>query len=220
MLNKSITTKTILIATMMSLFLVGCTSSDQRYKREIEGNDNYLKTPELRPMIVPEGMTIPRETNEFYVVKSTYEGDVGKALDIRPPQLPIPTTIDSYATYDRGVVTLDMPSGDSFWQNMLMILRNKNISIESQNSNELQTGRVFINRGTSEYAETADATYLVQQRVLSSRTFVTFRTTSLTRNGDEITNPIDVQYYTVYFFNMLMGEMAPTQSDMPQLVFE
>ena len=71
-LRNYVVKKTAILTAIVSLFLVGC-GSDQNYKREIDGNEDYLNSPALKPLIVPKGMTIPAETADFYINKIDYK---------------------------------------------------------------------------------------------------------------------------------------------------
>ncbi|MDE9566988.1 outer membrane protein assembly factor BamC, partial [Xenorhabdus bovienii] len=66
------------------VFLAAC-SSDQRYKRQVSGDESYLETPPLKILSIPEGMTLPLQNGEYDIPSATSTGAVGKELDIRPP---------------------------------------------------------------------------------------------------------------------------------------
>lgn len=89
-LKNTVMKKTLILTALASMFIVGC-SNDENYRREIEGNDEYLNSPALKPLVVPAGVTVPRESNDFYIYEVKSEGQLGKNLDIRPPRLSIPT---------------------------------------------------------------------------------------------------------------------------------
>lgn len=194
--------KTFIIVALLPLFIAGC-SSDQRYKREVEGNENYLKSPELKPLIVPEGIILPAQSNEYYIYKAAKEGQVGKALDIRPPELPLPSINDSYATYDEGMIKFDSPEEEGFWSKIPNILSNNNIVTEQNDSSVIKTGTRLINRGDD--LVPVEATYLLKRQLIGGREYITIELTSLKKAGENLAGTIENQYYTVDFFNMLMN---------------
>ena len=60
MLNKTVLKcnafkKTTILSAVASIFLVSC-SSDQNYKREIDGSEDYLNSPALKALVIPEGV--------------------------------------------------------------------------------------------------------------------------------------------------------------------
>lgn len=127
MFNKTIFRKVMfkkacILTAVTSMLIVGC-SNDQNYKREVDGNDDYLKAPALKPLTVPTGMTVPTQSSDYYVYTTSTNGELGKKVDIRPPLLPIPTIADAYATYDKGVVTLDAPANSGVWNSIPTTLK-------------------------------------------------------------------------------------------------
>ncbi|WP_392553350.1 outer membrane protein assembly factor BamC [Orbus wheelerorum] len=198
--------KTLIIASLLSLFVTGC-SNDQRYKREVEGNDNYLHASPLKPLVVPDSIKVPATSNEYYVYKAAKEGVAGMDLDIRPPQLALPTTVDSYATYDNGIVKFDSPEYIGFWAQVPSLLAKNNIAIESNDKDTIKTGVRLVRRGDE--LQPVEASYLLQHKLIGNREYVTVELISLKNMGQDISNPIDGQYYTVEFFNLLMKSATP-----------
>lgn len=201
--------QTLVIASLLSLLVAGC-STDQRYKREVEGNENYLQSSELKPLIVPNGVRVPTESADYHVFKAAREGEVGKNLDIRPPVLPLPTIADSYATYENGMIKLDSPEYSGFWSQIPAILSANNIATERSDKSAIKTGVRLVNRSDEE--QPVEATYLLQRRVASGREYITIELTSLKRMGQDISGTTESQYYTAEFFNMLMNQVASSSS--------
>lgn len=194
--------KTFIIVALLPLFIAGC-SSDQRYKREVEGNENYLKSPALKPLIAPEGVKLPVPSNEYYINKAAKEGPIGKALDIRPPELPLPSISDSYATYDEGKIKFDSPQEEGFWSKIPNILSGNNIITEKSDNSVIKTGTRTTTRGDDLIP--VEATYLLKRQLIGGREYITVELTSLKKAGENLTGVIENQYYTVDFFNMLMN---------------
>lgn len=201
--------QTLVIASLLSLLVAGC-STDQRYKREVEGNENYLQSSELKPLIVPNGVRVPTESADYHVFKAAREGEVGKNLDIRPPVLPLPTIADSYATYENGVIKLDSPEYSGFWSQIPAILSANNIATERSDKSAIKTGVRLVNRSDEE--QPVEATYLLQRRVASGREYITIELTSLKRMGQDISGTTESQYYTAEFFNLLMNQVSSSSS--------
>lgn len=201
--------QTLVIASLLSLLVAGC-STDQRYKREVEGNENYLQSSELKPLIVPNGVRVPTESADYHVFKAAREGEVGKNLDIRPPVLPLPTIADSYATYENGMIKLDSPEYSSFWSQIPAILSANNIATERSDKSAIKTGVRLVNRSDEE--QPVEATYLLQRRVASGREYITIELTSLKRMGQDISGTTESQYYTAEFFNLLMNQVSSSSS--------
>lgn len=207
-LSKSNAIKKIaILTTIVSVFLVGC-GSDQNYKREVDGNEDYLQSPALKPLIIPQGVTVPAETNDYYVDNNEVQGALGKKLDIRPPVLPIPTIADAFADYSNGAVTFNTPLSDNVWGRIGNVLTNKNIPIKHSDNKSITTDKAFIVRADEE--QSIEASYVFNREVLGQTETITLRLTSLTRgNEDILSQPIEVQRYVVGLFNDIMDEVAP-----------
>lgn len=201
--------QSLIIVSLFSLLMTGC-SSDLSSQREVDGNQNYLKSPELKPLIVPESVSVPTASNQYYVFKAAADGNVGKDIDIRPPSLALPTIADSYAVYQSGLIQLDVPNYVGFWSQIPTILRNNNIAIKSEDSSTIKTDIRLVNRINEE--QPVEASYLLQRKISGDREYITVELASLKRMGADVSSPIERQYYTVEFFNMLMKAVSPSQS--------
>ncbi|MDF7667613.1 outer membrane protein assembly factor BamC [Orbaceae bacterium ESL0727] len=204
--------KACILTAVTSMLIVGC-SNDQNYKREVDGNDDYLKAPALKPLTVPTGMTVPTQSSDYYVYTTSTNGELGKKVDIRPPLLPIPTIADAYATYDKGVVTLDAPANSGVWNSIPTTLKNNNIAIAGSDNNNIQTANTLFFRNDESLS--VDVAYLIQRYITNSREYVTVRLTGLKRMGQDVTDSADIQRYTVSLFNKLMEAIAPAPAPIP-----
>lgn len=201
--------KTLIVVSLVPLLLAGC-SSDPSSNRQVNGNQDYLQSPELRPLVVPKSVTVPTESNEYYIFKATKEGSVGLDLDIRPPLLALPTIADSYAVYDSGVIQLDTPDYVGLWSMIPAVLQNNNIAIKSSDSTNIITDTRVVNRLNEQPVQ---ASYLLNRKLASGREYIKVELASLTQmDGTAISSPIERQYYTTEFFNMLMKAVTPSQS--------
>ncbi|CAK8740473.1 Outer membrane protein assembly factor BamC [Sodalis praecaptivus] len=73
------------VGVTLIVLLAACTS-DQRYKRQVNGNEEYLKAPSLHALSSPSGMILPLQNGDYEIPAVTRNGAVGKGLDIRPPR--------------------------------------------------------------------------------------------------------------------------------------
>ncbi|OTQ72866.1 outer membrane protein assembly factor BamC [Gilliamella apis] len=212
MLNKTVLKcnafkKIAILSAFASIFLVGC-SSDQSYKREVEGNDDYLNSPLLKALVIPEGVSVPVEAGDFYVDNNDIEGALGKQLDIRPPTVPIPTIDDAFVIYNNGTVTFNAPISYGIWNNIPNSLAKQNISIITSDNNTIKTGNSIIARGDEQ--QPVDASYIFKRQILGETETITMVLDTLTRGNENLmSQPIEVQRYVVGLFNQIMDDVAP-----------
>lgn len=200
----------ILTLTTVAVLLAGC-SNDQRYKREIEGNKNYLDSPDFRTLNVPAEVVVPARSDDYAVYKSALkEGATGVSIDIRPPAQPIPTMDDAYAVYRKSVVSLDAPGSSDILGKIPAILQNKAISFQ-QNGHTIEIHSASVHRADEDVP--AELSYMIRSNSTGYRQNITFELTGLSRSGEALTSDIEKQRYAVGFFNMLMVEMSDTKPD-------
>lgn len=131
-LQKSTVAKVVGISLVM--MLAAC-SSDQRYKRQVSGDEAYLDAAPLKALNAPSGMILPVQSGNYDVPATTLQGNVGKQLDIRPPVQPLALLSGSRAQYagDSGTLLLEnSPQNQNLWSRVVSLLQAKNIAIASR----------------------------------------------------------------------------------------
>lgn len=206
--------QSLVLTAVLSILIVGC-SSDKQYQREVQGNQDYLQSPEMRALIVPNGLKVPPQNSDFYINKAAKEGLVGLQVDIRPPALPLAIVADSYASYQNGSVIVDIPEYALFWAHIPTILANHNIAIEQSNEQLLKTATYSIKQ--DDLKPSIDATYLLQREIRNSREYITISLTSLNSNGQNmLADATEHQRYTVDFYNMLINDLPISNQTTPE----
>ncbi|QIQ21924.1 outer membrane protein assembly factor BamC [Zophobihabitans entericus] len=206
MLKKSV----IVIASATSLLLAAC-SADQRYKREVNGDDTYLETPALKPLVAADGVQLPANRGDYYVYTATTQGETGRNVDIRPPSQPIAAIDDSVANYRRGVASLDAPAQPALMPKIVSVLQSMNIPFSGDaSSQQLNVGPYFVNRADEEIPY--EAAYTVRNTSNGMRQYLTVELSSLSKQTVPVESSIDTQRYTVDFFNMLVIEIKKRDS--------
>ena len=212
MLNKTeLKSKTLkkiaVLSVITSMFLVGC-SNDQRYKREVDSNEDYLNAPALKSLIIPEGVSVPQEVGEYYVINNNVEGAVGKQLDIRPPVLTISTIPDAFVLYKNGTVTFNVPVSYGIWNNIPNTLNKQNILVSSSDSTTIKINDALITRKDEQ--QPVNASFVVTRQMHGNAETITIVLSALTRGGENLmSQPIEVQRYVVGLFNHIMNDVAP-----------
>lgn len=78
--------KKSVLSSFIVLTLFGC-SNDSKFKTQVNGSMRYLKTTELTELNVPEGLTVPKKSNEYVIPEIAKKDDgVGLALNVSPPE--------------------------------------------------------------------------------------------------------------------------------------
>lgn len=191
--------KTLCLACCITL-LTAC-GSDSEFKRQIDdsGND-YLNTTELKPLMTYEGLSVPRQSDQYKIPKSLFEGDVGYALDIRPPVIP-KSVVGIRARYnENGVVITSIIPDD--WSKISQAIVALKFPIVQETDQIIETGTiVFDGEGMD---ETTKGQFEVRKL---NATEIAFQTVSLTRSRNILDKDFDKQRYTLMFYNLIMSEI-------------
>ncbi|EKN3346322.1 outer membrane protein assembly factor BamC [Yersinia ruckeri] len=139
-LQKSMVAKVVGISLVM---LLAACSTDQRYKRQVSGDESYLDAPALKPLNAPAGMILPLQNGDFDIRDVKTNGSVGKALDIRPPVQPLALLSGSRTEYtsDTSKLLLESsPQNRNLWTQVTRVIQEKNLPIASrQDANQTLT---------------------------------------------------------------------------------
>ncbi|WP_199634673.1 outer membrane protein assembly factor BamC [Serratia sp. PAMC26656] len=205
-LQKSTVAKVVGISLVM--MLAACTT-DQRYKRQVSGDESYLNASELKPLNAPAGMILPVQSGNYDVPATTLKGGVGKQLDIRPPVQPLALLSGSRAQYagDSGTLLLEnSPQNQNLWSRVVSMLQTKNIAIASRQDagQTLTTDWVKWNRLDEDNQYEGRYQISVQQQGYQQALVV--KTVGLQQQGktEQITDPSEVQRYNGMMMNTIV----------------
>nr|WP_314263655.1 outer membrane protein assembly factor BamC [uncultured Moellerella sp.] len=133
LLQKS---KVMKVAGLSLVVLLAACSSDQRYKRQVSGDENYLATTPLQVLTIPQGITLPAPNGEYEIPKVNSMGAVGKELDIRPPVQTISLLSGSRTenSVNSSRLLLDnTPENSVLWSQLNTIIDKKGIKVAEKN---------------------------------------------------------------------------------------
>lgn len=196
-----LTLKKISVISCCGLLLAGC-GSDTEFKRQVNDNvETYLNTPELKPLIVPEGITIPKKNAEYDVPKALLEGAVGLELDIRPPIVP-KSVIGTRARYnENGLVLTSVNPSD--WTQIKNAMTALGFPILIATDDKIETGEILFDSLEKEENSTLGRFEVYKL----NNNEIAFKTVALNRNQKTLTQEGDIQRYTLMFYNLIMSEI-------------
>lgn len=195
MLNR----KTVCLACCLTL-LTAC-GSDSEFKRQVGDNvEDYLNTPELKPLIIPNGMELPKTSNEYQVPKAFIQKEVGYDIDIRPPVIP-KSVIGMRPRYnENGMMITSYDAND--WTKIRQAVNALAFPIVQENAQKIETGTLIFD---SEDKDGATQGQFEIRKI--NETEIAFQAISLTRNNQKLDNENDIKRYTLVFYNLIMSEI-------------
>ncbi|MDX5628194.1 MULTISPECIES: outer membrane protein assembly factor BamC [unclassified Brenneria] len=202
-LQKSMVAKVVGISLVM---LLAACSSDQRYKRQVSGDESYLQTPTQKALNTPSGMILPLQNGDYDVPPVTLNGAVGKALDIRPPLQPLALLNGSRTQISGNTATLFLESStqnSQLWSQVVRALQDNNFVIANrQDANQtLTTDWITWARQDEDLQYRGRYQIAVQQQ--GYQTLVVVTLLALEQQNTPITEPAQVQRYTGLMLNTI-----------------
>ncbi|HEY0207478.1 outer membrane protein assembly factor BamC [Acerihabitans sp.] len=213
LLQKSMAAK--VVGASLFMLLAAC-SSDQRYKRQVNGNEEYLKAPALRALNSPSGMILPVQSGDYEVPAATARGSVGKDLDIRPPAQPLALLDGSRSQYtgDTAVIQLENSAQSrDLWSKVVAVVQSKGYAIASR-----QDGSQMLNTDWVQWTRADEdvqyrGRYQVSLRTEGYQTSLMVKSLGLEQQGNPVSAPAVVQRYTVAMLNSVAQGIEQLDSD-------
>lgn len=212
--QKSAIAKVVGLSLVM---LLAACSSDQRYKRQVSGDESYLKAADINELHAPAGMILPLQNGDFDIPSASAKGAVGKQLDIRPPAQPLALINGARTQFagNSGVLLVDNASG-ALWPQVVTVVQTRNYPIASRTdgSQTLTTDWVQWNRADEDHQYRGRYQIAVQQQGYQQALSV--KLLELEQEGKAVTSPVQLQRYTAQMLNELsagLDKIATTRDD-------
>ncbi|MBK0001574.1 outer membrane protein assembly factor BamC [Erwinia sp. S38] len=197
--QKSTVAKVVGLSLVM---LLAACSNDQRYKRQVSGDESYLQAADLSDLHAPAGMILPLQNGEFDIPNVSDKGQVGKQLDIRPPAQTLALMNGTRTQFagNTGTLLVDSRTG-SIWPQVVSAVQSYNYPIvDRQDGNQtLTTDWVQWNRADEDNQYRGRYQLSVQQQ--GYQQVLNVKLLELEQEGKNVTAPIQLQRYTAQMLN-------------------
>ncbi|MDX7987630.1 outer membrane protein assembly factor BamC [Xenorhabdus sp. 12] len=197
------------------VFLAAC-SSDQRYKRQVNGDESYLETPPLKTLNIPAGMILPLQNGEYNIPSTTSTGAMGKELDIRPPlqALALLTGSRVESSAQSSKLLLDNASEYSkLWSQINDLLAKKNYPISKKDDATQTLTTDWITWARADENVPYQARYHVSVDKQGYQTALSVSSDGLKQGAKEVTSPAEIQRYNILMLNELAGGLSLQQEE-------
>lgn len=173
------------------MLLAACTS-DQRYKRQVNGNEEYLKALPLRALRSPSGMILPLQNGDYDIPAVPRNGAVGKKLDIRPPAKPLALLNGSRSQYsgNSAIIQLENSAKDrDLWSQVSAVVQSKSYPIASRQDAQKSLNTDWIAWTRADEDEQYSVRYQISLATQGYQTSLQVTPLSLQQQGKPVTNP-------------------------------
>lgn len=213
-LQKSVV---ISVAGLSLMLLLTACSRDSRYKREISGNEDYLKSAEMKDLVVPAGMILPIENGTYTLPAPVHTGVVGKALDIRPPAQPLDVVSGSRSQYTGGTSTalLENTSQNSdLWSQLIRVMDKKGYRVADRQDASQTLNTDWVNWSRLDENQPVEARYQITLQPQGYQTALLTKVIELRQNGSTLSEPTQIQRYTVLMQNEITTALDSLQNSL------
>ncbi|NHB91352.1 outer membrane protein assembly factor BamC [Photorhabdus cinerea] len=204
LLQKS---KVIKVAGMSLAMLLAACSSDQSYKREVNGNEAYLDTPPLKALNIPAGMILPLQNGEYDIPPTISKGLVGKELDIRPPSQAL-TLLSGSRTENSAksskLLLENTPENSNLWSQINHFLLKKGYKVSQRDDANQTLTTDWIEWQRADENVPYQTRHRISIALQSYQIELSVVNEGLRQAGQQITDPIEIQRYNALMLNQLI----------------
>ncbi|MFN1582942.1 outer membrane protein assembly factor BamC [Vibrio rotiferianus] len=136
-----------LVMSSLAVFVLTACSGGANQRRQAKDDFEYLNTESLSEWNMPADAQ-PQFYPNYDIPQGNFEGGIGKAVDIRPPQEVLELIPGARLERSNGEVTLWLLRKDELdlvWQTVQYMISTNQIPVEKQSENLIETGWVTWN---------------------------------------------------------------------------
>lgn len=208
--QKSTVAKVVGLSLVM---LLAACSNDQRYKRQVSGDESYLQAADLSDLRAPAGMILPLQNGDFDIPNVSSNGQVGKQLDIRPPaqSLALMNGTRTQFAGNSGTLLVDTRSG-ALWPQVVDVVQAAKYPISDRQDarQSLTTDWVQWNRADEDNQYRGRYQLSVQQQ--GGQQALIVKLLELQQQDKVVTSPVQIQRYTAQMLNAVSEGLDKIES--------
>lgn len=196
--QKSTVAKVVGLSLVM---LLAACSNDQRYKRQVSGDESYLQAADLSDLRAPAGMILPLQNGDFEIPNVSSKGQVGKQLDIRPPAQTLALMNGTRSQFAGNTGTLLVDTRSALWPQVVDVVQAAKFPIADRQDarQSLTTDWVQWNRADEDNQYRGRYQLSVQQQ--GGQQALTVKLLELQQQDNVVTSPVQIQRYTAQMLN-------------------
>ncbi|WP_226813538.1 outer membrane protein assembly factor BamC [Candidatus Profftia lariciata] len=192
--------------------MIPACSTNQLYKHQINGTEQYLHASMLSDLKTPKGIILPLHNNTYNIPMFLGNGKIGKSLDIRPPVhiLPLLNNSFSYLTNNIATVLIDnILKEKDLWTEVIHVIKQNNYPISYYNYAEKKiiTNWIIFQQVDKNLQYKGRYQISIQQKNNYQTAFIV-KSLNLQQGNTIITEEDNIQRYTIYVINDLLGALA------------
>ncbi|EPF15361.1 MULTISPECIES: outer membrane protein assembly factor BamC [Cedecea] len=209
--QKSTVAKVAVVS--LAMLLAAC-SSDQRYKRQVSGDESYLDATPLAEIHSPAGMILPIQNGDYNIPVTNGSGAVGKQLDIRPPAqaLALVNGARTQFTGDTASLLVEGNKASGLWNQVVSIIQSQNYTIAKRDDagQTLTTDWVQWNRADEDVQYRGRYQITVQPQ--NYQQAVVVKLLNLEQGDKPIADAASMQRYSAQMLNVISAGLDKSET--------
>lgn len=209
--QKSMVAKVAVVT--IAMLLAAC-STDQRYKRQVSGDESYLDAAPLAEINSPSGMILPVQNGEYNIPVTNGSGAVGKQLDIRPPAQPLALVNGTRTQFtgDTASLMVESARGTTLWPQVVSVIQANNYTIDKRDdaSQTLNTDWVQWNRADED--QQYRGRYQISVKPQGYQQAVVVKLLNLEQGGKPVADAASMQRYSAEMLNVVSAGLDKAQT--------
>lgn len=207
--QKSTVAKVVGLSLVM---LLAACSNDQRYKRQVSGDESYLQAADLSDLRAPACMILPIQNGDFDIPSVNPNGQVGKQLDIRPPAQTLALMNGTRSQFAGNTGTLMVDSRSAIWPQVVDAVQSLKFPIADRQDarQSLTTDWVQWNRADEDNQYRGRYQLSVQPQ--AGQQVLMVKLLELQQQDKAVTSPVQIQRYTAQMLNEISATMDKVET--------
>lgn len=193
------------ITAVMVATLAGCSGGAER-RRQANQDFNYLETKPLQSWNVPAGAQ-PSQVDDYRIPAQRYPGELGRAVDIRPPQQVLTLIPGTRVVNDPQGVTLVLARAEDqakLWRMTQQVLTERNVPLLSQSANVIETDWVSWEQGDED--KVISSRYRIEKSAATAQPSYRIILTDWREGNTEVpVSASNQERYSILMTNLMMA---------------
>lgn len=201
----SVQKSTAKVAVVTLAMLLAACSSDQRYKRQVSGDEAYLQAAPLSELHAPAGLILPLQNGQYDIPVVRSSEAVGKALDIRPPVQALALASGTRTAFagDTATLLVEAAMANGLFPQIVSILQEKRFTITERSDGQQTLTTDWVEWNRADEDQQYRGRYQISVQPQGYQASIVVKLLSLEQAGQPVTDPGAVQRYSAEMLNSI-----------------
>lgn len=212
LLHKS---KIMKVAGLSLVVLLAACSSDQRYKRQVSGDQAYLETAGLKNLTIPAGMVLPLQNGEYDIPTPKKSEPIGLALDIRPPTQALNLLNGSRSENNVANSKLFLPNSPentTLYEQVTTILNDKGVAIAKGDAAQKEILTEWITWTRADENVPFETRHRLAIMPSGNQITLVITNEGLRQGSNDVTDPAEITRYNTLLLNEIVDGLNRMRS--------